>query len=400
MTPLAPVIAAAATALATAVLGQPRLRATALSLGLAAAGLLGAAAAHGLPGAAAICLHGYSVAVLAAALLGPTYAALDKYSAPLAAAAAMGGFTALGGGGLVGAALGLEASAAAAAALLARRSRGLNAALRYYFSAALAGPLLFLAAGLAYMAAGSASFEALSGLASVAAVGFAVAGLGVEAGLAPFHAWVPLVFEEADWAALAVLLLLVDTPAELLLVRLAAATPTAWPLLLVLGSLGVVLAGVAGLSGASTGRLIGYLAVADTGLAAVAATAASLSGSVGAPVLFVVSGRLLVAGLAAAHGLEAGWGLLTAAYAFMALGAPPGPELPAKLSVLRSLYSSSPLLAAWAAVLMMLPAAFLVPAALQRTGPRSSVEAVKLASYTVFIVILFAFPWIVTGTPP
>ena len=402
MTPLAPVVAAAATMAAAALPRGPRARAALLSTGLAAAALLAAAASRAAPGVGGLCLRGYSFAVLAAAaLLAPLGGLLDRYTAALAAAAAMGGFAALGSGGLVGAALGVEASSVAAAALLARRG-GPGAALRYYFSAALAGPLLFLAAGVAYMASGSAAYGSLgAGGAAVAAAALAVAGLGVEAGLAPFHAWVPGVFEDSDWVAVAVLLLLVDTPAELLLVRIASSSAAAVPVLLVLGSLSVAAPQAPRAQQRQPRRLLGYLAVADAGLVAVAAAAAWLAGSAAAPVLLVVSGRVVAAGLAASLGLEEGWGLLAAAYALMLLGAPPGPELPAKLAVLRSLYSASPLLAAWEAVLMLLPAGFLVPALLRWTRRRwRRAAALALAPYTVLVVLLFACPWLVAGHAP
>lgn len=337
---------------------------------------------------------GYALSLIAMGLLAVRFIReLDNYTAPLVALAGIGGMLVSVSDNLLGVVAGLEAAAISLAGLYAKSSD--EASIKYYYSVMFSSPLLVLALSLIYVASGNLSLESLNNTSNYTLVALVllVAGLAVDVGLAPFHFWVPDVFEKASPVAIAVALLLADIPVLTFFFKITEiASIIGTPLFAVislLSLLSILIGGLSALTQRNPRRLIGYDSICDAGFAGLLAAAFlyTRTTSLWPAVLFIVSSNMSIALFLAAYDDEKGVGPVALAALASLMGLPPLAGFTAKVSILGVLFESSYFLGILASLAFVLIAGYLARLAIQLWRP-AKLQAKPLFVYIVYISLL------------
>lgn len=172
---------------------------------------------------------------------------------------------------------------------LRKDRRSSEAAIKYFLMGAFASGLMVYGISLFYGLTGGTAASALNAdtagrvaaLPLTTALFFVLVGFGFKLALAPFHMWVPDVYEGAPAPVTAFLSVAPKAAAFGLLMRLFAhaADVRVLPLLAILAAITMTIGNLGALRQTNVKRLLGYSSIAQMGYVAIAFVAASPSGS-------------------------------------------------------------------------------------------------------------------------
>ncbi|MCY0868586.1 MAG: proton-conducting transporter membrane subunit [Desulfurococcus sp.] len=339
---------------------------------------------------------------------------IDRRNGPLLILMSAGSLLVLYSESFITLIVGLETAAVALAALYSvGEDRATEAAIKYFYSSMLGVAFIVLAAALFYNN-GIHDFSELDSNVNILnshtnlllGLVFLVAGLSLEAGLAPFYMWLPDVVEGAGLLSVAVALLLLDASVTLKLLHLIASVGTATSItliMLVMAVASMFIGEFSALAQNGVRRMLGYSIVGGAGYKVILALALALAGrSTLTPIVYLVTASSMSVALVVAsqYYQDTPCGKIAEVVGLLSMaGIPPLYGFAAKLIMLMTIISAGCIWIALATIAFFLVAAsYIIRYMLSssfKVKKNSSLESIPLVIYAVLVFVLGIWPQVI-----
>lgn len=339
---------------------------------------------------------------------------IDRRNGPLLILMSAGSLLVLYSESFITLIAGLETAAVALAALYSvGEDRATEAAIKYFYSSMLGVAFIVLGAALFYNN-GIHDFSELDSNVNILnshtnlllGLVFLVAGLSLEAGLAPFYMWLPDVVEGAGLLSVAVALLLLDASVTLKLLHLIASVGTATSItliMLVMAVASMFIGEFSALAQNGVRRMLGYSIVGGAGYKVILALALALAGrSTLTPIVYLVTASSMSVALVVAsqHYQDTPCGKIAEVVGLLSMaGIPPLYGFAAKLIMLMTIISAGCIWIALATIAFFLVAAsYIIRYMLSssfKVKKNSSLESIPLVIYAVLVFVLGIWPQVI-----